>query len=93
MEDVVVAKPKDPVAWLIETLEGSGKKPGDAELTRGLKAVLSAAPDNRMMTIGNTFPQYRRQITAALAASDGTLSTFKPLAAKALEGQSGPTGF
>ena len=93
MEDIVVAKPADPVAFLIETLEGSGKKPGDAELTRDLKAVLAASPDNRMMTIGVKFPQYRRQITAALAASDGTLASFNPLAAEALKGPSGPTGF
>ena len=93
MEDVVVAKPADPVAFLIETLEGTGKTPGDAELTRGLKEILAAAPDNRKMTVGLKFPQYRRQIAAALAASDGTLGSFKPLAAEALKGQSGPTGF
>ena len=36
--------------------------------------------------------QLRQEVTAALAASDGTLASFKPLAAEALKGQSGPTG-
>ena len=65
------------MAFLIETLEGTGKKPGDAELTRKLKDALSAAPtikDDFWLEL-STVP---KALAAALAASDGT-ELFVPL--------------
>ena len=91
MEDVVVAKPKDPVAYLIETLESSAKPLGDAELTRRLGRVLAADAANRTLAIAAEFPQHRRQVRAALEGSDGTLAGFKAAAAEALKGPAGPT--
>ena len=41
MEDVVVAKPDDPIAFLLEMLQSNGKKAGDAALSRSTSSKLS----------------------------------------------------
>ena len=89
MEDVVVAKPDDPVAWLLETLQSSGKPLGDVEVKRRLNDVIGST--ERTLTIAKHFPQYRRQIAAALDKSDGTIGAFMVTAKEALAGKAGPT--
>ena len=88
MEDVVVAKPDDPITFLLEMLQGTGKKPGDAETTRRLKAVLSS--EEKLLEIAKNFPHYRRQIKDALDQCDGTIEEFQVTAKEALAGPSGP---
>jgi hypothetical protein len=88
LEDVVVAKPEDPVGWLLETLQSNGKKLGDVELKRRLNDILTST--EKVTTIAKHFPQYRRQIKNAMEKSDGTIDSFMALAKEALDGNAGP---
>ena len=89
LEDVVVAKPEDPVGWLLETLQSSAKPLGDAELTRRLNNVLKA--NDSVVAIAKNFPQHRRQIKNALEKTNGTIGEFMITAKEALAGPAGPT--
>ena len=88
LEDVVVAKPEDPISFLLETLKSEGTTVGDVELKRRLKEISTS--EEQLLVIAKHFPKYRRQIKQALDNSKGNIDQFFTAAKEALAGPAGP---